>query len=304
MTKLSVCGRVVLAAVLVAGASAAAQTAVFDDQSLMHLEQQRLRYALTSQVGSFDASGPMLAAAPVAEFKTEPSGRKSPFKAFLLSAVVPGAGQWYYGSRIKPPVFLAVEALAWGFHLKYHGDGEDATDVYEAFNRAHWSPDAYADYLEYVYGHRDDDDITAQEVSHHLPDTETQQYFEMTGKYNQFAWGWDDATLGGLVLTDRITAGNLTAITSDATTPSSPRRTTYEGLRHDANRKYDKATKMTIVVMANHLVSALEAYFMTAARNKRMAGGGGFFSRTNLNAEMRSYGSLADTPYFTLSYKF
>ncbi|MEW5796303.1 MAG: hypothetical protein AB1772_08060, partial [Candidatus Zixiibacteriota bacterium] len=46
----------------------------------------------------------------------EPSDMKSPFKAFILSAVLPGAGQYYMGSRIKPILFLGAEAAAWGFH--------------------------------------------------------------------------------------------------------------------------------------------------------------------------------------------
>ena len=81
-------------------------------------------------------------------------------------------------------------------YAKCHGDGNDITDRYEAFNRTYWHDDRYATYLFWNYGVTDDDLINSAETTHHLPDTRTQQYYEMTGKYDQFAWGWDDAVRG------------------------------------------------------------------------------------------------------------
>ena len=37
---------------------------------------------------------------------------KSPVRGFFYSLLVPGLGQFYYGSRIKPLVFLSVEAAS------------------------------------------------------------------------------------------------------------------------------------------------------------------------------------------------
>lgn len=53
--------------------------------------------------------------------KTDPStstnqpvtGKKSLPKAILLSALVPGAGEWYVGSRTKAKAFFGVEAAIW-----------------------------------------------------------------------------------------------------------------------------------------------------------------------------------------------
>ncbi|MCH9023840.1 MAG: hypothetical protein IH931_00770, partial [candidate division Zixibacteria bacterium] len=121
------------------------------------------------------------------------SGYKSPSKAFLLSLALPGLGQYYSGSKVKAAAFVGVEAFAWLMRGKWNSEGTDLTAEFEQFNRDHWSDSVYEDYLFYVYGVRDDDSANFQEVSHHLPDTRTQQYYEMTGKYDQFSWGWDDA---------------------------------------------------------------------------------------------------------------
>lgn len=234
--------------------------------------------------------------------------RKSPFKAFALSAILPGAGQFYCGSRIKPFVFLGIEAAARGFHLKFHNDGNVATDAYQKFNEEHWSRSDYEDkYLLWAYGVTDDDSVTAREMSHHLPSDTTQQYYEMTGKYNQFAWGWDDATRDGLTL-DQYHEANPTQlamrITGDSTTPTSDRRMVYEEMRNDANNKYDRADKMIFIAIINRLVSGFEAFFSARKINSRNAVGTSAFSRIDVDVSLKSYHSRRDTPYMKLSYKF
>ena len=63
------------------------------------------------------------------------SGYKSPAKAFILSLAVPGLGQYYYGSKIKPLVFLGVEVTSWVLYFKWNSEGDDITAEFEAFNR-------------------------------------------------------------------------------------------------------------------------------------------------------------------------
>ena len=235
----------------------------------------------------------------------KPMKRKSLFKAFALSAILPGAGQFYCGSRIKPLVFLGFEAAAWGFQFKYRGEGDDATVAYEEFNHEHWSRSDYEDkYLLWAYGVTDDELITAREMSHHLPNDMTQQYYEMTGKYNQFAWGWDDAVLIGDSLDDYSSINPPPRITGDSTTPNSDNRMTYEGMRDDANKKYNKADKMIFVAIMNRLVSGFEAFFSARKINKRIIGGTSAFSRVDVDVSLKSYHSRRDTPYMKLSYRF
>jgi hypothetical protein len=233
---------------------------------------------------------------------------KSPFKAFLLSAAIPGAGQFYNGSKIKAVAFLGVEVTSWVLHFKYKSDANQKTDEFNAYNDRYWSRDRYQSYLEKAYNKTDDEQITAREISHHLPETNTQQYYEMTGKYNQFAWGWDDAILGGLTLTDYSGMGGgnpLPAITGEASTiPSSAHRMIYEDMRYEANKLYDKADTWLVMTMVNRLVSGFEAYFSAKKHNGEVVESDPEFSNLDMKVSLKSIYAYRDTPYLKLSYKF
>jgi len=231
---------------------------------------------------------------------------KSPVKAMLLSLAVPGLGQYYYGSKVKSAIFLGTEITAWALHIKWHGDAENMTDDFEAFNREHWLESRYSRYLELAFdGYTDDDDIpdSVGGITHHLPNTLTQQYYEMTGKYNQFAWGWDDAVLDGDSLGDFDESNPTPKITSDETTPYSALRFQYEDMRADANDKYNVANKMITVAIINRLISGFEAYFMTRHRNKKVDDGSDVFSRVHFEAGLKTFYTYKDTPFFKMSFK-
>ena len=280
--------------------------------SVFDQERSRLRFefsAAYSQISDFDnqrfddISAEAGSAQPV-QYK-----HKSPVKAFLLSMAVPGLGQFYYGSKVKPVIFLGAEVATWALYFKWHGQGDDLTADFEAFNRKHWSRYSYEEeYLNWVYGYTDDDEIPPDEakgITHHLPDTETQQYFEMTGKYDQFAWGWDDAVLSGQTLNDFAShPGDLPAITGGATVPYSARREIYETMRNDANNKYDNADKMVIVALVNRLISGFEAYFTTQSHNRKVEESSEEFSRLQVRAKLLSYREKRDTPFLQFTYKF
>ena len=279
------------------------------------LDQTRVKYGLVSAgndqfaVLASEEDDETTGSADPVEFK-----RKSPAKAFFLSLLVPGAGQFYYGSRIKPVVFLGVEAAAWGLHAKYHAEGEDLTDAYEAYNQEHWIPDRYADYMRWTYdsptGDDEDAEINTSDLSHHLPETRTQQYYEMTGKYDQFAWGWDDAYLpeAGDTLTWTDFSADNPAPRFIERTPESENRDHYETMRDDANAEFDKATRMIMLSLVNRVVSAVEALVMTNRRNKQAQGEstdeGTFLSRLKFKPSLKSMHSKRDTPYLKVTYKF
>jgi len=274
-------------------------------ESLFDTEQINIRYNLTGALAveaqAVQFSEGFASDEPPA-FGDRHKGYKSPAKAFLLSLAVPGLGQFYYGSKIKPVLFLGAEVTAWVLYFKWHNEGDDITAEYEAFNRDHWLRDRYEqEYLSYVYGVTDDEDVPASftEVTHNLPDTRTQQYYEMTGKYDQFAWGWDDAVLDGEVL-----GPNVQAITGPEITPYSANRLFYETRRNDANNSYDKATRMVIVSFANRLFSAFEAFFATKSINAEARRQAQEFGRIKLDAKLKSFYSWRDTPCVTVTYKF
>jgi len=233
---------------------------------------------------------------------------KSPAKAFVLSMFVPGLGQYYNGSKVKAAAFLGIEAAAWIFQFKWRADGNRLTKDFEAFQEKNWSEARYSRYLQEVYGRSDDDSISATEVSHRLPDTHTQQYYEMTGKYDQFSWGWDDATLNNHGFQYYADTGTFVkAVYPDV--PTSANRNQYETMRYNANQKFSHARKMIMVALGNRLVSAFEA-FISAKKSqiKGPASGTGKgdpeFSHWKVQGKLKSVYARYDTPYLRVTYGF
>ncbi|HDL01118.1 MAG TPA: hypothetical protein ENH23_02685 [candidate division Zixibacteria bacterium] len=231
---------------------------------------------------------------------------KSPGKAFLMSILIPGWGQHYTGgSTIKSLAFFGTEVASWVFYFKLHNDADDLTTVFEQFNDEHWIESRYDSMLAWTYPDRDTDPGLYPELSHHLPDTKTQQYYEMTGKYDQFSWGWNDAVL----LSDNTTYEDYNSIDSfprvntPATVPYSANRFKYETMRNDANNKYDQARKMIYVSMLNRMISAFEA-MIAAKKSNRNRNDSSLLSSLSAEVSYRSYYVRRDTPFFNLSMKF
>jgi hypothetical protein len=293
---------IILLFVIAAEMCAHSACAVGMQPSVINQELTRVRYSsATYQMYSLAAGDN---AGTMSEGTTSRYPYRSPGKAFVMSLVVPGLGQWYYGSKIKAIGFAGIEAALWVFHFKYHSDGNKATTAFEAYNLAHWHESSYSEYLDSAYGVTDDDSLgNVQEISHHLPSTLTGQYYEMTGKYDQFAWGWDDAVFGLNHLGD---AGfKPHPITGPEFTPSSARRLYYENLRHDANNKFDKARAMVFGALVNHVVSAFEAFVTTKRHNHgpEKSKQDAFSSRLDVSARLKSVYSWNDTPSLKVTLK-
>ncbi len=289
--------------------SASARGAGGLKSSVFENEQLKIKYNLTWQGFDDDFSTGGITGTDLEESDSpvQPAMKlRSPGKAFLLSLAVPGLGQYYYGSKVKPLLFFGAEITSWALYFKYDGEGNDLTGDYEAFNREHWDEGSYTQYLEWTYGTDDDENLPdwATEATHHLPDTRTQQYYEMTGKYNQFAWGWDDALLGENALDYYNSVNSPPRIIDGGSTPYTSNRLAYEQMRDDANTKYDQATRMVAVSMINRIFSAFEAYLVTKSQNKKARVSDPEFSSIKFGAKLKSYNSKRDTPFITFTYKF
>ncbi len=193
-----------------------------------------------------------------------PVKQKSPKKALILSAVVPGAGQAYYGSYWKAAGFVTLEAAAWTIYAVYTNKGNQIEDDFQAFADEHWSESEYWDWIAQHSG-VDRNDMAAlrdwehKNFSHGLHIEKDQQYYEMIGKYDQFNYGWDDSDIG--LLDDAWNKQNP---------QRSKRRLYYEDQRDDSNRAFKIATTGTTIVMFNHILSAIEAAWGTSRQNKRV----------------------------------
>ncbi len=106
--------------------------------------------------------------------------------------------------------------------------------------------------------------------SHRLAPYGDQQYYEMIGKYQQFNPGWDDF------------GDEHTPYTYGD--PLTERYLFYSGLRGSANHYYDIAGAAVIVVIVNHIISAVDAAWTTAKYNKSL--------ETNVSLQKQYIGSF------------
>jgi hypothetical protein len=178
---------------------------------------------------------------------------KSLKKAFALSLLVPGSGEFYAGSKIKAAVFLGIDVTLWALYFNYHGKGKDKEDEYRSYADLSWSRDEYMQYLIDSLDITDDrqpywNGKDSVYLSHHLPDSKTGQYYEMIGKYEQFRWGWLDY---------------------DDQAEFSANREIYLDMRHDSNSLLNKATYSAMFSLANHILSAFDAAVSVKRYNKK-----------------------------------
>ena len=280
------------------------------ESSLFEKEQLSIKYSIFAGESSDQTliSQVMESGQDEAPEFSESVKHKSPGKAFFMSLVLPGLGQYYNGDKVKPLIFIGAEITSWFLYVKWHGDGNDLTDAYEDYNDKYWHKDRYDDMILWTYGANDDEEVDAmyQEINHHLPDTKTQQYYEMTGKYDQFSWGWDDAVLlsDSTTYEDYNISNPFPFLSEKVNVPYSAHRFEYETMRNDANNKFDRARRMIYVSMLNRIISGFEAMLTAKKINNQNQSGSSILSHVSLNASIRSFNDVSDTPYLTCNIKF
>ncbi len=217
--------------------------------------------------------------------------QKSIPRAVVFSALVPGAGQAYVGSFLKSALFLTVEVAAWAVYFKYNQLGKDKDREFKAFADKYWSEYRYWSYVYYrlkngntpsdlpefntytVEGkdwvlidqdqyetareilRRYEDTRYLQNFTHRLPETKTQQYYEMIGKYpEQFGNAWEDASFNVFY---NGYEGIITPLNDE-----------YMTMRDMSNHFYDIAGYGAMVSLLNHVISAFDAGFSAKRYNE------------------------------------
>ncbi|MCW9096965.1 MAG: hypothetical protein OQJ93_06205, partial [Ignavibacteriaceae bacterium] len=178
-------------------------------------------------------------------------------------------------------IFVAVEAALITTAVVYDNKGDDQTNYFQNYaddytNPNHnWNVVRYAQWLiDYQDAdpsiRKDDWDVndtrmapwdrvnwaelnTAETGSHHLYPHGDQQYYEMIGKYHQYAAGWNDYAGGA---NNELISQNFTY---------------YSGLRGQANDYYNTASTAVVGVYINHLLSAAEAVWGATRFNSNLA---------------------------------
>ncbi|MEM8599315.1 MAG: hypothetical protein AAGF99_05305 [Bacteroidota bacterium] len=255
------------------------------------------------------ASGPLTAAdaqgVPSLGWAWEetPGARRSVPLAAVLSAAVPGAGQAYNRSWVRAAVYASLEVALWTGYVSWRGQGVDGRDAYQAEAHARWSPHRYGSWLVSYDGYQgdpaaldaalqaaarvdfqapgawnardeeavralvaairaaEDESVASNGVafSHQLPLYGSQQYYELIGKYAQFNPGWED----------------FAAAYPDGTLPDEAAGTTaqfraYADDHGEANGLLRRASRVSAVIVVNHVLSAFDAMLTARVHNLRL----------------------------------
>ncbi len=187
------------------------------------------------------------------------SDRKSPKLAFAMSLVVPGLGELYAGEPKRAAVFLGIEALTWFNYLRWRSKGNDLKAEFRAFADQNWDETRYLAWQEYNRArgspYIETETLPCKRAQDGCHTVDTQQYYEMIGKYDQFVFGWSDVRDVG------FETGN-----GDV---ESSRRIDYEDRRNESNKLLKRASVIVGLTVVNRIASSIHA--ATRARSFRFS---------------------------------
>jgi hypothetical protein len=150
-------------------------------------------------------------------------------KAGFLSLILPGAGQFYNGDRSKAYIFAGVEAAVWAAYLTFDTQGDNRSDTYR----------------EYA-------GIYAGAGGSH-----TEAYWQAVGRYMD-----SDSYNEALRREARALREQPQALIGPNEAwqwRNSDHLRTYQELRADANRSFDRRDFMTLFAVVNRAVAVYDA---------------------------------------------
>ncbi|MFA7361398.1 MAG: hypothetical protein WC139_10215 [Candidatus Kapaibacterium sp.] len=228
---------------------------------------------------------------------------KSPILGASMSAIIPGTGQIYAKSFIKSAIFIAVEAGLWITYAVFQGKGNDQTTTYENYAKQNWNMRKYAEWLKKENFQRADqinmssDDYTlrlqinyCEEInfSHQLPPPGDQQYYEVIGKYQNYVTGWSTADVT-VINKNNYGTTKLSQVSF------------YMDERQKANDYYNNGTTTLMVVVLNHLVSAVDGFLSVNSYNNKYVLKGSVSFQPVYSSKL---GKSVVTPFANISFTF
>lgn len=240
--------------------------------------------------------------------------RQKPGLAFLSSAIVPGLGQAANSQWWKTALFAGIEIGAIVLHFERRAHARNVEKEYMQIADNDWSVVKYAQFLqgysqidfdikdvltesglEYYNANggimptfdRDQDQgfinlsalndletatlyrSTGNPFSHVVPAYNSQQYYELVSKYFQFGPGWRDWD-------------NSVNSIDGGVADMSPMWRNHTGIEEEFNDAYRLSSNLIMLVAANHIFSAFDAFFVSQLRLHRAS--------MNSSVTMNQYG--------------
>ncbi len=185
---------------------------------------------------------------PADKMATEGKGGKSVLKAGLLSALVPGGGQYYLGRRRTAKFFFAAEAATWVAYVSFHTYGN-------------WKK---ADYIGY-----------AAEHAHAQLAGKSENFLNWVGFYDNLR---EFNTMGRVSDPDRPYLENTP--TNHWEWQSESERRMYRDLRNGSKESYRRADFMIVAAVVDRIISIVDAV-RSASRMSREIEGDEFSMQSN-----------------------
>jgi hypothetical protein len=204
---------------------------------------------------------------------------KSPTKAFLLSAAVPGLGELYSGSN-RGYIFLGVEAASWITYASYKSSAGNKEDELYAYADRRFSIAAFE---TGCVGQPGQPCQEALDAINNFYLNDKGEYYEIISKNPIYKPGWgvqvqsdgsftyENCDLGDLGCPpDPSQPGQEAAYrqwVADQAAAQDRDYIQYNGLRDDRNSLDSNARTATMVVLINHIASAFDALMVARGFN-------------------------------------
>ncbi|MEE9169620.1 MAG: hypothetical protein V3U73_07620 [bacterium] len=174
---------------------------------------------------------------------------KSLPKGMFMSMLVPGTGELYAGSIVKGLLFLGIEAGAWVLYTSSHNKGMEWERRYIGFANQNWDEDRWQAWWNSLSAHDQEGFLNVE-----LPMEKNSEYYEAIGVYEKFNAGWKDVQWNPGI----------------ANTTPSVESLGYNKWRQSSNSSLKWATSLSGIILANHLLSGLDAVWSVSRHNKNL----------------------------------
>jgi hypothetical protein len=197
---------------------------------------------------------------------------KSPTKALLMSAALPGLGELYVGSP-RGFIFMGVEAATWITYAAYHSSSNDKEDEMFSFADQHFSMGAFeADCV----GQPGQPCSEAINQIRNFYENDRAEYYEIISKNPIYKPGWGVDVQGTSYTYEngpRPTPEGTDEFrrwVADQAQAQDSHYASYNETRDDRNSLDKTARGMTMVALVNHLASAWDAFALAKGFNAQL----------------------------------
>lgn len=215
---------------------------------------------------------------------------KSAPLGIAMSLVLPGAGQWYAGSKGMAALYLSLEAAGISGSLYFRHQGKLGVQAYEDYADQHWLLEKWLENYDPVQDPSTHTAIVYVDNQHYSPQNESSytamkadiqdgytelrilrdyHFYENIGKYEQFKAGWDDWTPGSENPGDPL-AGIIPAFSDN--------QSNYAGMRRKANDLWKIGGYFGTALFFNHFIAAIDAGFRIRNVNAKTEVSASFYS--------------------------